>query len=223
MQNHDDLERDSLINRTDSFFIELLESFNNEKLERLDALVYFESFLWWNEQTHYFSKEQLQKLWMKLIKKYKFTIEQWEKIDANTNIHFYLVKQNGHGLQKLMRFYNDRRALKWKENAFDYGMAMLINIGKMPGLEMFFLTNLICYEWKNDYLKNADVIDFFRHTGNDKVKELYESYRTYDSEQNLLSAMLLVKLLSKYNPQFNIYAAATPDFYKKLSLFVGVK
>lgn len=160
---------------------------------------------------------------MKLIRKYKFSIEEWEKVDGNTNIHSYLVKEQGHGLQKLIRFYKERHGVKWVENAFEYGMTLLIEVGKMSGLEMFFLTYLICYKWEIDYIEDTEVNSFFCNSINGKVNEVYDSFKDYNRENNLLTAMKLYKLLSKYNPQFHINSAATPEFYKELSLFVGME
>lgn len=200
----------------------LYRKLDHFEMERGLILESLDIFLRWNQQTQYLSEDKLQKLWMKLIRKYKFSLVEWERAAGHTNIHAYLVKEQGHGLQKLMRFYKDRHGIKWLENAFHYGISLLIEVGKMPGLEMFFLTNLICYKWEKDYLEDADVQQFFCHSINGKVKEVYESFRAFDQEQNLLTATTLYKLLSKYNPHFQVNSAATPEFYKELSLFVEI-
>ena len=220
--NIEEIERDSSLKRSHYYFV-LFENLNNLEVERCHVLGNFKNFLKWNKQTEHISEDKLQKLWMKLIKKYKFSIEEWETIAGNTNIHSFLVKERGHGLQKLMRFYKDRHGLKWLENAFEYGMTMLIKLRKMSGLEIFFLTNIICYKWQNDYLKSEEVNNFFCSSKNGKVKEVYDSFIDYKREYNLITAIRLYKLLSKYNPQFNINATATPEFYKDLSLFIGIE
>lgn len=204
--------------KSSEYYSILLKKLDNFEIERCFVLENLETFLKWNKQTQYISEEKLQKLWMKQIRKYKFSLDEWEKNYINTNIHAYLVKEKGQGLQKLIRFYKDRHGIKWLENAFDYGMTLLIKLGGMNGSEMFFLTYLICYEWEKNYLEDEEVKRFFCNSVNSKVKEVYNSFMDYNSEQNHLTAIKLYKLLSKYNPQFNINSASTPEFYKKLSL-----
>ncbi|WP_155591201.1 hypothetical protein [Lysinibacillus cavernae] len=215
------IEKNELINPSE-YFLTLYRNLDNFELERCMVLKNLEIFLRWNKQTQHISEDKLQKLWMKLIRKHKFSLDEWESNAAKTNIHSYLVKEQGHGLQKLLRFYKERHGIKWLENAFDYGLTLLIKGGEMPGLEMFFLTNLICYKWEIDYLEDADVQHFFCHSINGKVKEVYDSFRSYVREQNLLTATKLHKLLSKYNPHFHINSAATPKFYKELALFIEI-
>lgn len=207
-----DIDQDTLFRNLDHF-----------EIERCFVLEYLEMLLRWNKQTHAISEEKLQKLWMKLIRKYKFSLDEWERNAGNRNIHSYLVKEQGHGLQRLIRFYRERHGVKWLENAFDYGMTLLLKFGEMPALEMFFLTNLICYKWQLDYLEDEEVQHYFSHLANGKVREVYNSFRAYDREQNLLTATKLYKLISKYNPQFHTNSAATPEFYKELALFIERK
>lgn len=216
------IESEPLSVKSDAFFVREFSQLNNLKLDKQVVLGKFEQLLDWNYTACYFQEEKLQKLWMKLIKAYKFKLEQWEEVAGERNIHSYLVKERGEGLRKLIRFYKDRKIPTWEENAFNYGLKNLLENSKMNQLEVFFITSIICYEDKMESLEIPEVSIYFEDPVNEKTKNLYNCYRAYMLNLNLVTAVELYRLLSKYNPHFNIHAKATPKFYKDLARFIGI-
>lgn len=51
----------------------LYRKLDHFEMERGLVLESLDIFLRWNQQTQYLSEDKLQKLWMKLVRKYKFS------------------------------------------------------------------------------------------------------------------------------------------------------
>ena len=201
--------------------IHLYEKLNLVNIKREIALKEFYILLKWNDHLSYLTFNQLQRLWIKLLKKYKFKYQEWHEVTSSDNIHTYLFEESGNGLQSLIRFYQDRQLILWKESAFSYGLQQLTSQNKMTNLAMYFLTQVICFKWQKDYHKDPSFITYFQTTNQVKVKALFNAYEAYLNQQNLATAIKLHQLLAAYNPQFKALAKNTPIFFKQLDTFVS--
>ena len=201
--------------------IHLYEKLNSVNNTREIALKEFYILLKWNDHLSYLTFNQLQRLWIKLLKKYKFKYQEWHEVTSSDNIHTYLFEESGNGLQSLIRFYQDRQLILWKESAFSYGLQQLTSQNKMTNLALYFLTQLICFNWQKDYHKDPSFITYFQTTNQVKVKALFNAYEAYLNQQNLATAIKLHQLLAAYNPQFKALAKNTPIFFKQLDTFVS--
>lgn len=83
-------------------------------LEKKETLHLFQELVIWNKQTHIFPYNLLQRLWIKLIKKYKYKHQDWDNIFPQHSLHFYLIDESGNGLQSLIKFYQKRLLFEWK-------------------------------------------------------------------------------------------------------------
>ena len=161
----------------------------------------------------------MQRLWMKLMKKYKFKRYEWELLSPSQNLHYYLLDESCCGLQKLIRFYHKRHLLLWREDAFEYGLELLVDNKQCLKLEMYFLNSLICEDWEIHYLKNKTVVKHFLASTNKKVIELLERYQTFKKNPTTESAFFLYRLIMQYNPQYKINSKSLPSLVKQLVAF----
>lgn len=201
--------------------IHLYEKLNLVNIKREIALREFYILLKWNDHLGYLTFNQLQRLWIKLLKKYKFKYQEWHEVTSSENIHTYLFEESGNCLQSLIRFYQDRQLILWKESAFSYGLQQLTSQNKMTNLAMYFLTQVICFKWQKDYHKDPSFMTYFQTTKQLKVKALFNAYEAYLNQQNLVTATKLHQLLATYNPQFKALGKNTPIFFKQLDTFVS--
>ena len=84
-------------------YVSIFQELNTLSLPKNETLEKWFLLLNWNYKNFFFAYQKLQKLWMKLIKKYKFKLVEWEALSNSCNIHSLLLDENGHGLQNLMR------------------------------------------------------------------------------------------------------------------------
>ena len=204
-------------NLTDSDkFLSIFQDLNVLSLPKNTALRNLHSLLDWNQHSQVFQPQQLQKLWMKLIKRYKFKLDEWEVLGIRTNLHAFMLEENGHGLQSLMRFYQDRKLMHWKENIFQFGLYKLIHDNHFTNLEMFFLTQTICEKWSIKYEQLDAFKAYYTAPKHSKTKELYDAYTHYMNKSE--SGIRLHQYLTAYNPHFNIASKSTPIFYKELHM-----
>ncbi len=197
-------------------FLNIFQDLNELCLPKSTALKNWFLLLDWNQQSLIFQPQQLQKLWMKLIKKYKFKLVEWEALGIPTNLHAFMLEENGHGLQSLMRFYQDRKLMHWKENIFQFGLYKLIHDNHFTNLEMFFLTQTICEKWSIKYDQLDAFKTYYNAPQHDKTKDLYDAYIHFMNKSE--SGVRLHQYLTAYNPQFNIASKSTPIFYKELHM-----
>ena len=195
-------------------YIGVFQELNTLNLPRNIALENWYLLLNWNSKNRIFPLQKLQKLWMKLIKKYKFKSPEWDALSNQVNIHSFLLDENGHGLQSLMRFYQERKLTTFKESIFQYGLFNLIHHKQFPNLEMFFLTQVICEEWARHYHQSNAFHAYFCEPMYLKTKELFDAFTCYQQKRE--SGARLYKYLTEYNPHYNLSAKNTPSFYKGL-------
>ena len=197
-------------------FLTIFQDLNALSLPKSTALRNWYCLLDWNQHSLVFQPQQLQKLWMKLIKKYKFKLVEWEAFGIPTNIHAFMLEENGHGLQSLIRFYRDRKLTHWKENIFQFGLYKLIYESHFANLEMFFLAQTICENWSIKYEQLDAFKTYYNAPKHYKTKELFDAYTHYLNKSE--SGIRLYQYLTAYNPQFNIASKNTPIFYKELHM-----
>lgn len=197
-------------------YLGIFQELNTLNSPKNIALENWLQLLNWNFKNRLFPYQKLQKLWTKLIKKYKFKFTEWEVSSNHCNIHSLLLDENGNGLQSLIRFYQERKLIAWKENIFHYGLLNLIYHKQFTNLEMFFLTQVICEEWETNYQQLEVFQAYYREPKYTKTKELYDAFICY--QQKSEPGTRLYEYLTAYNPQYNIAAKNTPSFYKELHI-----
>ena len=196
-------------------FLIIFQDLNALILPKSTALRNWYCLLDWNQHSLVFQPQQLQKLWMKLIKKYKFKLVEWEVLGIRTNLHAFMLEENGHGLQSLMRFYQDRKLMHWKENIFLFGLYKLIHDNHFTNLEMFFLTQTICEKWSIKYEQLDAFKAYYTAPKHNKTKELYDAYTNYMNKSE--SGIRLHQYLTVYNPHFNNASKVHLTFIKNFT------
>ena len=197
-----------------TFYIQTFEELNSLALSKQEAWIKWVNLIKWNKQNLLIEYNRLQKLWIKLIKKYKYKFTDWEVLEIKTNFHEFLIDTSGNGLQHLLRFYHDRHLDQWKNHIFEFGLLKLINQYQYTHLEMFFLTHVICEDWASNYTDFEAFHAYYQAPKYNKTKALYQTFIDYQQKKE--SADLLYEYLASYNPQYNLAAKNTPLFFKKL-------
>lgn len=193
---------------------ELYDSLNGLTLTKVDAWDMWITFLIQNYSNRTYNSQQCLKLWVKLIKKYKFKFNDWVLLNIPYNFHQLLFDSTGDGLQSLIRFYQDRRLTHWRLHAFEFGLNKLLNEQQYVHLEMYFLTQVICEEWAQPLQNNVAFTQYFSNSNQPKVKSLFEAFINFQNKSE--SGERLFQFLSAYNPQFQLAAKNTPVFFKNL-------
>ena len=195
---------------------QLFQLVDQSTLLKFDALSLFLNVAVYNHTSPVYSHKQLQHLWLKLHRKYRFKYADWVQLQHKENIHSYLVNEEGHGLQNIIRFYQDRNLTNWKTDAFEFGLKRLIDAPQFINLDIYFLNSIICNSWETDYLNNPTIRNYFMHASRPKTKEMYTLYLAYKQNPTKLSAEALFIYLEKLNPHYTLQSKSTPTFFKQL-------
>lgn len=161
------------------------------------------------------TSKELQHLWLKLHRKYKFKFKDYEKLQLPTSIHAAIFNDQGHGFQTVMRFYEERKLEQWHVYLFQFGLATVIQRERFQNLAIYFCNSLIC-EPAFSTLFTAPVHHYFEHHAQPKVQELYTCYTSYMTNRCTETATSLYKLLKALNPHYKLEAKATPQLFKQL-------
>lgn len=193
------------------YLFQQLDSLNLSNSESWDKLL---QLLEWNQKNNFLQCKQIQKLWIKLIKKYKYKFSLWEELNSSCNFHAYLIDESGHGLQSLIRFYHDRNLIQWKIHAFEFGLNKLLLEQQYTDLEIYFLTQVICEPWAKNYQLSEVFNSYFSNPKHPKTKALYDAFTSYQLKSD--TGIKLYEYLTEYNPNYKINSKSTPSFYKEL-------
>lgn len=161
------------------------------------------------------STKDLQHLWLKLHRKYKFKFKDYEKLQFPTSVHTALFNDYGHGFQTIMRFYDERNLFEWQHYLFSFGLATLLEGERFQNLALYFCNCLICEPWAASF-HTAATDAYFQNHPQPKIKELYNSYCHYIADENADTATTLYTLLKSLNPHYKLEAKATPLLFKTL-------
>lgn len=195
---------------------ESLHALHTHNLSKPEALqLFFEVAKAMRQQSESDSTKELQHLWLKLHRKYKFKFKEYEKLALPTSIYTMLFNEHGHGFQTVMRFYVERNLIELQRDLFAFGLATLLRGECFQNLSLYFCNCLICEEWTTSFQTEA-VHNYFIQHDQRKVTELYVSYCTYREHKNAHNATVLYKLLKSFNPHYRLEAKATPQLFKQL-------
>lgn len=191
-----------------------LHTLHNETLSKQQALqLFFDATIAANSEDDL--TKDLQHLWLKLHRKYKFKFKDYEKLQFPTSIHAALFNDYGHGFQTIMRFYDERNLSDWQQHLFSFGLATLLDGERFQNLALYFCNCLICEPWAESFhTEKTDA--YFRDHPQAKIKELYTSYCHYIGGENTDTATTLYALLKSLNPHYKLEAKATPLLFKTL-------
>lgn len=193
-------------------YLQIYNEINSLTLNREDCWIKWLNFL--EAQPHLLATKDLKKLWIKLIKKYKYKFSEFRELKKPYNFHTYIFDPTGDGIQSLIRFYEERHLIDWRVHLFEFGLHQLFTKNQYTHLEIYFLTSIICHEWAAVYEHHPCFHSHFEASSLRSTKELYSAFTTY--KQQLDNGEQLFNCLKKYNPHFKLNAKSTPLFFKEL-------
>lgn len=208
------IQSDELVNS--DYYLNIFQQLDSLELSKSEAWEKLLQVLNWNRKNDFLQHKQLQKLWIKLIKKYKYKFTEWEKLHSPCNFHAHLIDERGNGLQSLIRFYSDRKLTQWKIHAFEFGMNKLLCEQQYTDLEIYFLTQVICETWARNYQQSEAFITYYANPKHQKTKDLYDAFISFQLKRD--SGAKLYDYLTAYNPNYIITSKSTPSFYKELHM-----
>lgn len=181
------------------------------------ALAYIYELFQLNEHTPFLTVHERQQLWLKCMKKYKFKLHEWQALQAEKNIHHFLLQDAGEGYLTVLKLYKERNLTLWYDDAFEVALQTLVTTQQGQLLQLFLLSTLICNESYHHFFTEQPVQQYFLNHHSDKIRQLYSAYMSYNERQTSESSTHLYKMLAKYNPHYKIQAKKTPLFFKQLA------
>lgn len=170
-------------------------------MKKENAMDDFCNLLKWNENSIYYDDDKIIALWIRLIRKNKFTFSEWKERFKDENIHALLFNRSETRIRKLINTYGQLNDIEALQDLFDYIFNQLIKRDRFHSLKVTALLYILYYGLEKRYFYQKDVREYYSTVNDMRLKFIFEDYLLYLNSPSIKTYLRVVESLEKYDTQ----------------------